>query len=315
MIVTPTSTFGAANGELPSESAANSAPIVGTLLDGAGSINTLTLAEGMTAGYGVNDGNYSNPLYPYNSQSGQALQPYGGDPTNWPITRIGQMRNVPNTLPPPPNNAENWPGYYTLYFLYNPNQIQASFITNINNIPPLYLYGEQGANAGSTFGGSVTDGLGTGSGIHTVSQGSSIQNVANLTQGQSISWSLIFDRTYDLLYQSNPDTNRGVLKDTAALYNIMGTFESTGAVPVSTPVQVVFAQTADGEVWGFTGYITSVNITYGIFRHNMIPSRCEVDLQMMTTYVAPQTPQATVAPVYQPSGSPTVPFLPPLTGG
>jgi hypothetical protein len=70
----------------------------------------------------------------------------------------------------------------------------------------------------------------------------------------------------------------------------MGTFESAGAVPISTPCQVVFGQTSSGQLWGFTGFITSGNITYGVFRHNMIPSRAQIDIQMTTTYVAPQTP-------------------------
>ena len=240
-----------------------------TQLDGVSNLNQLNLAQGMTAGYGDNDGVISNPRLPTTSTTGAPINPYGEYSSSvWPVQRQGLMRNMPGSLPNVPD-----PGYYTMYFLYNPNQITAMFSTNLSQTPASYLYGQtsnqQGQNAPSLAA-----------------------NVPNLTNGQTVSWSLMFDRTYDLLYQANPGSNRGVLKDVAALYNLMGTFESTGAVPISTPVQVMFGQTSDGEIWGFTGYITSINITYGIFRQNMIPSRCEIDLQMLATYVAPQVGQS-----------------------
>lgn len=222
----------------------------------------LTLDNGMTAGYGVQDGHTFNP--PPDPRT------YGGNPATAP-KRIGVLRNVAGSLP---NNV-----IYSLYFIFNPNQIVASFATNLSSIPPSYLYGSDASSNITALGSASAPGTAGGA-----------TNVPNLTNSQTVSWSLIFDRTYDMLFDPNPDYNRGVLRDTAALYNLMGTFASDGGVPVSTPCQVVFAQTASGQLWGFTGYISSVNITYGIFRHNMIPSRCEVDLQMTTTYVAAQAP-------------------------
>lgn len=252
-------------------------PISGAFGTGA---TQLTLANGMTAGLGAGSlfgvTQYSNPPLPINSggAQGAGINPYGGDP-HWPIQRVGVMRNIPGSLPNP--GEVNY-----LYFIYNPNQIVASFQTNLSSVPPAYLYGnqsQQNVSAAQDPTGSQLSSLG-GSG----------SSVPNLTSSQTVSWSLMFDRTYDMMYDSNPNENRGVLKDTAALYSLMGTFESSGAVPISTPIQAVFGMTGSGQLWGFTGYISSVNVTYGIFRHNMIPSRCEIDLQMICTYVAAQAP-------------------------
>lgn len=221
-----------------------------------GSLAGLSIANGLTAGYGVNDDHVDNPpAYPGT---------YGGNPA-WAPQRIGVLRNVPGTLP--------GGQVYSLYFIYNPNQIQTSFSTNTNALPAQYIYGSPNEVQGESAG-----------------------IVPNLTNGMAVSWTLLFDRTYDMLRDTNPEENRGVLRDTAAFYNLMGTFVSTAAVPLSTPCQVVFGQTGSGQLWGFTGYITSGNIVYGQFRHNMIPSRAQVDVQMQTTYIAPQVPSSSGQP-------------------
>lgn len=218
-------------------------------------ISSLTLANGMTAGYGDTQQHTQNPpAYPGT---------YGSHPNymgrTWEPNRVGLIRTVPGAL-----NKQ-----YSLYFIFNPNLIMASFQTNMSSTPPMYLYG-----------------------ITAQDSDVSPASVPNLASSQTVGWSLYFDRTYDMLYDANPDNNLGVLADVAALYNLMGTFDSQGAVPVSVPVQVVFAQNGEGKLWGLTGFINSVNITYGEFRHNMIPSRCEVDLQMTCSYVSSQTPAA-----------------------
>jgi hypothetical protein len=256
----------------------------------------LTLEQGMTAGIGTSSGGYSNPpIVPGGIPNG--IQPYGGNPVTAP-KRVGIMRNFPGSLP---DGDVNY-----LYFIFNPNQIVASFITNINQIPAGYLYGLSptssslsGLNQYSSSGGAVNPFSSTGAPSSTTPAG----NVPNLTSGQTVSWSLIFDRTYDIMYSPNALDNRGVLKDVAALYALMGTFESTGAVPISTPIQVVFAANEAGQLWGFTGFITSVTITYGIFRWDMMPSRCEIDLQMMTSYVPPAVASSGAPSVRAPSFS------------
>jgi hypothetical protein len=247
-------------------------------------LQTLGLENGMTAGYGYPGGVTENP--PLANPSGIIqVDPYGGNPA-WAPNRVGLMRNVPGTVP-----GLGPGGYAALYFLYNPNQIGVSFNFNQSSIPPMYLYGE-GGSVGNTF--SQYDPT-------TQTNATDSANIPNLTQGQSVSWTLLFDRTYDMLYSPDPGSNRGVLKDVAALYSLLGTFESAGAVPVSTPIQVIFGITSSGDIWGFTGFLTAAQITYGIFRYDMIPSRSEVDLTMMTSYVGPVSPPSggaskTVAP-------------------
>ena len=183
-----------------------------------------------------------------------------------------------------------------------------SFQTNANIIPPAYLYGTGNATDTST---AVTSVFGPSGALDTATQAQNasqqnVANVPNLVNGQTVSWTLLFDRTYDLIY-SDPrvagfDSDLGVLKDVAALYNIMGTFETQAAVPVSTPVQVAFAQTPAGGIFGFTGYIQNLSsITYGIFNGRMIPSRCEIQISMMTTYVPPTVPSAWTAPAAAPA--------------
>ena len=266
---------------------------VGTLAQ----VGNLTLAQGMTAGYGVNDGNTFNPPYLMAGNSTVPANAYGGNPATQP-NRVGLMRNVPGTLP---NNQ-----VFELFFLYNPNLISVTFSTDPSMLPPTYYYGTGGTSGtgadGLTYSGSNSSDTSGPTG--SVFGNAPDPTVAALTQGQVVSWELLFDRTYDMTYNSNAAASRGVLKDTAALYNLMGTFLSNGAVPISTPIQVVFAQTNlnssnqgvsgqdtsvsanSGDLWGFTGFITSADIEYGIFRQDMIPSRCTVNLTMQTTYVS-----------------------------
>ena len=230
----------------------------GALYDDINTLNNsgLTLENGMTAGYG-NSGETSNPPLPA-KQNGQGINPYGGM-QNYPISRVGFMRSIQGQLQK----------QYTLYFIYNPGEVDVSFSISSSALPANYLFPPS----------STYDSTG-----------------APITNGQNVHWQLLFDRTYDMVYDSDPNGNRGVLKDVGALYLLLGTFESNAAVPMSTLVEVIFGQTDNGDIWGFTGYINAVSITYPIFRHNMIPSRALVDLNMTTTYASPGAP---------PGGTPT----------
>lgn len=257
----------------PSSTSPNTVPI-GNRLNPTQVDNQLTLANGMTAGFGVGDHRNDNPKV--------APGTYGGNPLYAPI-RIGFLRSLPGALP---GNTQ-----YTLYFMFNPNQVTSQFQMNVNQAAPLYMYGSSDQSSATSFftGGTPT----------------SNSSVPNLANSQTIAWTLFFDRTYDMLYGVNggdPKDDRGVLKDVAALYNLMGTFETAAAVPVSVPCEVVFGQNGAGQLWGFTGYIAGVTITYGIFRHDMIPARCEVDLTMQCTYVSPQVPSTTVTIVNPTTG-------------
>jgi hypothetical protein len=254
-------------------------------------LNSVSLAGNMTAGYGTVDskGVTSNP--PFDNPSAVANGSiYGGNPA-WAPNRVGMMRNVPGTVP-----GLGPGGYGTMYFQYNPNQIGVSFNLNQTSLPPAFLYGT-GSATGDTYNNLDP------SKQNLDNTATDAKPIPNLTQGQSVSWSLLFDRTYDMLYSPDPGANRGALKDIAALYSLMGTFETAGAVPVSTPIQVIFGVTDRGNIWGFTGFITGVNISYGLFRYDMIPSKAEVDITMMTSYVGPVTPPGGGRSNDRPSGS------------
>jgi hypothetical protein len=217
------------------------------------SADSLTLLGGMTAGWG-NSGETQNPSLPGSASNGAAINPYGGNP-NWPVSRVGLLRNVPGSL------SEQ----YTLNFLYNPGEVDVAFTVDQSAMPSNYLFGTGNNDSFNT-------------------------TTAPITAAQTVSWTLLFDRTYDMMYDPDPNGNRGVLKDIGALYLLMGTFVSNAAVPMSTLCEVVFGQTDNGDIWGFTGFISGASIAYPIFRHNMIPSRASVQLTMITTYVAAGPP-------------------------
>jgi hypothetical protein len=279
---TATSAGNPATGQVP----ANTPPPLGSAAVSSTSVTSieqLTLANGMTAGIGLEQ--LANPILGYNNAGATQAGPYfrstgqGGPPL-----RVGVMRSMPGILPMGPlQNSFQGSGAptslaqadpflfgsqasYYLFFLYNPNQITASWSIDPTNLPPLSTAGQPLA--------------------------------PNIAVGQTVSWSLVFDRTYDIFYDPNPQNNRGVLSDVAALYNVMGVFESGGQTPYLVPVQVVFGKTDSGALWGFQGYIVGATITYGIFKHNMIPARCEVDLQMMARYI-PSSISATDLPSLQ----------------
>jgi hypothetical protein len=259
----------------------------------ASNLNDLTLALGMTAGYAAQGtGPFQNPSFdPRIFGSAATLQdPSGASLTGQSLSeilRVGMMRNAKIA------GKASLPGgqTYSLYFMFNPNQIVQAFQTNTGQIPAVYWMttGVQSANA---VPGSYTAGQsGVLSATQSSYQGSVNQAIPGIVGVQTVSWSLLFDRTYEMWDQSNPGWDRGVLADVAALLNLLGTFQggaNSPAVPYSTPVDVVFGKTGSGALWGFTGFITQVQITHGIFRYNMIPARCEIDITMQVNYLGSQ---------------------------
>jgi len=259
----------------------------------------LTLDQGITAGETTNIVT-NNTWGEYNPGSSSV---YGGFPAH-PLAngvgppggfvpkRVGLIQNAYGSLPG--NNV------YGCYFQYNPNEVDVTWnIDPSQQIPYVYAAGLSAQNVG-LFG---TPGSTSGNSILTKGSGKGqMVSVPNMLSAQSISWSLIFDRTYDMMYEPNPDSSRGVLKDVAALYNVMGTFETVGVTPASLNVQVMFGVTSAGSVWGFTGNITSITLAFGIFRGTMIPSRCEVSLTMSVHYTAPSVPPAATPSTPTPTG-------------
>lgn len=248
---------------------------------GPTSTANLSLENGMTAGYGNNDGRHSNPQLLNNVQNGMAAA-YGGNP-NFQPNRIGLMRNLPYSLPDSTIN--------TLYFLYNPTEIDVGFTADSSQYPANYLYGGSGSNHAANGATAGFDKLNPGASKGLANYASAV-SAANT---QTVSFQLFFDRTYDMSYGPNPQDSVGVLKDVAALYNLMGTFSNAGAIPMSVPIQCLFGVTGAGNMWGVTGFISGFSIQYGIFRYDMIPSKCLVSISMTTAYVASQLPAGDTA--------------------
>lgn len=240
------------------------------------SIDSLTLANGMTAGIGPEQ--QSNPQLGHNLG---ANLPWAwnagptGPPLRWGVMRTDPRLALPNLSSLYPYNGTPGglnPASYYLYFLYNPTQIVDVMSVDTSTITPAQVVGQ---NPSSFVNPKPSVGA---------------------ANSHSVSWSLFFDRTYDVLYSSNPGAERGVLKDVAALYNVMGAFTTGGTTPILYPVEVVFGQTAAGDIWGFTGFVSAATVTYGVFRYNMIPTRCTIDLTMTAVYLGPQVPSNDAPP-------------------
>lgn len=138
-------------------------------------------------------------------------------------------------------------------FLYNPSEIQHSFEFDTSAVP--------GPSRSS-------DDLGK-----------------NLMTGQSLNWTLLFNRTYEVGYHTGPadDLESGVLADTKALEYMLGTPDGQGTQAVE--VVVVFGATPGGRPWAFFGWIIQANISYLMFSHRMIPTVAKVDLTLARRWV------------------------------
>lgn len=108
----------------------------------------------------------------------------------------------------------------------------------------------------------------------------------NLMTGQSINWSLLLNRTYEVGYFAppmHPDLESGVLADTKALEYMLGTPDGQGTQAVE--VVVVFGATPGGKPWAFFGWIIQASIQYLMFSHRMIPTVAKVDLTLARRWV------------------------------
>jgi hypothetical protein len=236
----------------------------------SGGVNPLTLPAGMTAGIGPEQ-QYNNPYPP---------EQYGGAFPQYKLRRSGILRRIPFsqlsntgqtnaqlqgtakiTSSALPNEIYD---SYWLNFLYNPNEIDVSFSIDASNLPTAGMLSNKSGIPYVPAPGALT--------------------------GQQITWTLFFNRTYDMI-KGTPGSSRGVLQDVAAFYNVLGTFSTYGITPILLPVQVMFGMTSGdsaipgGAIWGFTGFITTAQITYGQFRYDMIPSMAEIAVTMSAMYL------------------------------
>lgn len=202
-----------------------------------------------------------NPDRPYNPP---------GHPRSWGVSPTGMGRQkAPQLLRgrismwgmeqggPIPGASRSYSR--SLNFLYNPNTITHSYSMDPNSIPPEARVALDKATP-------------------------------NLISGQSVAWKLYFNRQYDVADpRGDPDRKSGVLADIAALERMMGvTLPGEGIQAV--PLLVVFGTTANlwdsavgvagGRPFAYWGFISSLTINYLMFTHRMIPTVCEVDIQL-----------------------------------
>lgn len=170
--------------------------------------------------------------------------------------------------------------FHRLWFLWNPNQIGLSYGFNDQMLPSQQ-------DPGSKDG------------------------ILGFVQGQQITFSLIFNR----LYEVNQDPNSlGVLEDVAVFDHLVGaTTDDDGSIQNQhtyvtnaentsqpsmlrqLPVTVSFGGTAGGtptlingnsapRTFGFDGYITGAQWTFDMFTARMVPITAQLDITMTRTF-------------------------------
>jgi hypothetical protein len=174
--------------------------------------------------------------------------------------------------------------YYILNFLYNPSVVNVSHSINAaNQVAPAYTRSD-------------------------FDKGTPL-----VAAGGSLSFSLLFDRTYEMSDPAQQGTfagTYGVMADIHVLYNLVGIntkqlvgHEADKSAPSSAvdskdvigvmqmnPVIVHFGRPMDGgyrdsslpnmSMMRYFGYLTSLNITYSHFSQRMMPVRCAVAVNM-----------------------------------
>jgi len=163
---------------------------------------------------------------------------------------------------------------YKVNFLYNPSTINESRSIDLNNgVLPSYARNPDDP-------GSYATSLNT-----------------------TVSFSLLFDRTFELWDQYYRQTQQGIYgvrSDVEAFYNLLGinipqvqTNTAPQAAPPAinptkvtntiqgpmtfAPTKLYFGANSKGAL-SYFGYVSSINITYTHFTSAMVPSRCGIDV-------------------------------------
>lgn len=161
--------------------------------------------------------------------------------------------------------------YYAVNFLYNPTTVSAAH--------------------------SLDNSLITGQGVNPNDVTTPLVPLA-----QEVSFSLLFDRTYELwdsTYANSEVGQRGVMMDVLALYRMVqitappsldadGTVHSGVVSPTNSPAffrpRGPMLQTpirvSIGDPLAYYGYIDSINLTYTHWSHGMVPQRCQADISV-----------------------------------
>ncbi|WP_411087784.1 hypothetical protein [Streptomyces sp. 061-3] len=198
-------------------------------------------------------------------------------------SNFGLMRGYMTTAFPKGNKSKT-PRFYMLNFLYNPSAVSVNHSTDAaNQVMPPYTRSD------------LDDG------------------VPLVAAGGTLSFGLLFDRTYEMSDPTKFDTvegTYGVMADIHVLYNLVGintTQEAQAAdgedKPTSgnvlgimqmSPVWCRFGQARHSfkdklpnlSRMEYFGYINNIGITYTHFSQRMTPVRCAVDISMtlMSSY-------------------------------
>lgn len=121
----------------------------------------------------------------------------------------------------------------------------------------------------------------------------------------SLSFSLLFDRTYDVWDSALAGTdqaNLGVYADVRAIYDLVGLFQGADGSDLGTfnpnvgafdvplqymvPVPAFFFFGTQGKSLSYYGYISSLGVNYTSWTRDMTPKRCEVTIGV-TIWIPP----------------------------
>lgn len=160
------------------------------------------------------------------------------------------------------------PQPFRLYFMFNPETIQQQYAFDTSAMP-------------------------------TALESAENLNIPNYTQGASISFVLLFDRVYEM-WKGAPHVvsgwkgpgQIGTLWDINALDRLVGVFrDPMSGRPLGPaqgwPVIVSFGSEGGGSV-EFFGHINHIGIQHLMFDVNMTPTRTEVELSVMQSYLPAQ---------------------------
>lgn len=111
-----------------------------------------------------------------------------------------------------------------------------------------------------------------------------VMSVDYVSMGSSASVKLLYDRTYELLGNSNNFASKyGVWADVAAWYVLLGMIPEMPAdwsdSLIVSPATIKTVYLFLGIRMVYYGWLTGINVTYSHWNQQMVPVRCAVDLQ------------------------------------
>lgn len=100
--------------------------------------------------------------------------------------------------------------------------------------------------------------------------------------GQTLSWTLYFNRTYETMTGTK---KVGVMADIQSMEYLLGS-KGNGEGVAAVECMVVFGMTKSGKPLAFAGWISDLNITFLQFTHRMIPTVAMVEVGMVRRFVS-----------------------------